>query len=123
MILVKKKNGTWRFCVDYRTLNEITVKDAYPIPIVNEIFDELHGTKYFSKIDLKVGFHQIRLTLEAIPKSAFHTHEGHYKFRVMPFGLCNALSIFQSTMNGIFKSFLNKCVLVYFDDILIYSKD
>lgn len=110
MILVKKKNGTWRFCVDYRTLNEITVKDAYPIPIVNEIFDELHGTKYFSKIDLKVGFHQIRLTLEAIPKSAFHTHEGHYKFRVMPFGLCNALSIFQSTMNVIFKSFLKKCL-------------
>nr|GEV87809.1 putative reverse transcriptase domain-containing protein [Tanacetum cinerariifolium] len=123
ILFVKKKDGSFRMCIDYRELNKLTVKNRYPLPRINDLFDQLQGSSVYSKIDLRSGYHQLRVREEDILKMAFRTRYGHYEFQVMPFGLTNASTVLIDLMNRVCKPYLDRFVIVFIDDILIYSKN
>lgn len=122
VLFVKKPDGSLRMCVDYRAVNKLTVRNRFPIPRIDDLLDSLNGARFFSTLDLKAGYHQIRLAPEDVPRTAFNTPFGHYEYRVLPFGLTNAPATFQTVMNDILRPYLNKFVLVYLDDIMVFSK-
>ena len=120
---MEKKDGTQRMCVDYRLLNDVTIKNKYPFPHIEDLFDQMRGAKVFSKIDLRSGYHQMKIRLSDIPKTAFTTRYGLYEYTVMSFGLTNAHAYFMYLMNKVFMEYLDKFIVVFIDDILIYSKN
>ena len=122
MLFVKKKDGSLRLCIDYQELNKVTVKNKYPLPRIDDLFDQFVGASVLSKIDLRSGYHQLKIKKEDVPKTAFRTRYGHYEFLVLPFGLTNAPAFFMDLMNRVFRPFLDKFVVVLIDDILVYSK-
>ena len=122
MLLVKKKDGSMRLCVDYQQLNKVTIKNRYPLPRIDDLMDQMVGVEVFSKIDLRSGYHQIRVKMEDISKTALRTRYGHYEYFVMPFGVTNAPGVFMKYMNRIFHPFLDRFMVVFIDDILLYSK-
>ncbi|GJV04452.1 putative reverse transcriptase domain-containing protein [Tanacetum coccineum] len=123
VLLVKKKYGSFGMCIDYRELNKLTIKNHYPLPRIDDLFDQLQGSGVYSKIDLRSGYHQLRVRDEDIPKTAFRMRYEHYEFQVMPFGLTNAPVVFMDLMNRVCKPYLDKFVIVFIDDILIYSRN
>jgi hypothetical protein len=122
VLFAKKKDETLRLCIDFRQLNKVTVKNNYPLPRIDDLFDQLKDAKIFSKIDLMSGYHQVRIKEEYISKTTFRTRYGHYEFTVVPFGLSNAPVVFMFLMNGVFREYLDKFFIVFLDDILICSK-
>nr|GEY20624.1 putative reverse transcriptase domain-containing protein [Tanacetum cinerariifolium] len=122
VLFVKKKDRSFRMCIDYRKLNKLTIKNRYPLPRIDDLFDQLQGSQYFSKIDLRSGYRQLKVHEDDIPKTAFKTHYGHFEFTVMPFGLTNAPTVFMDLMNQVCRPYLDKFVTVFIDDILIYFK-
>nr|GEX03789.1 putative reverse transcriptase domain-containing protein [Tanacetum cinerariifolium] len=123
VLFAKKKDGSFRMCIDYRELNKLTVKNRYPLPRIDDLFDQLQGSSVYSKINLRLGYHQLRVREEDIPKTVFRTRYGHYEFQLIPFGLTNAPVVFMDLMNRVCKPYLDKFVIVFIEDILIYSKD
>ncbi|GKF40608.1 putative reverse transcriptase domain-containing protein, partial [Tanacetum coccineum] len=122
VLFVKNKDESFKMCIDYRERNNLTVKNHYPLPRIDDLFDQLQGSSVYSKIDLRSGYHQLRVREEDIPKNTFTTRYSHYEFQVMPFGLINAMAVFVDLMNRVCKPYLDKFVIVFIDDILIYSK-
>ncbi|TYK03368.1 ty3-gypsy retrotransposon protein [Cucumis melo var. makuwa] len=122
VLFVKKKDGSMRLCIDYRELNKVTVKNKYPLPRIDDLFDQLQGATVFSKIDLRSGYHQLRIKDSDVPKTSFRSRNGHYEFIVMSFGLTNPRVVFTDLMNRVFREFLDTFVVVFIDDILIFSK-
>jgi len=122
VLLVKKKDGNMRLCIDYRQLNKVTIKNRYPLSRIDDLMDQLVGARVFSKIDLRSGYHQIKVKDEDMQKTAFRTRYGHYEYTVMPFGVTNAPGVFMEYINRIFHAFLDRFVVVFIDDILLYSK-
>jgi len=123
MLFVKKKDDTLRFCIDYRKLKKLTIKNRYPLSRIDDLFDQLKGEKMFSKIDLRSRYHQVRIKEEDIYETTFHTRYGHYEFVVVPFGLSNALATFMCLMNNVLHSYLDKFMIIFIDDILIYPNN
>ena len=122
VLFVKKKDGTLRMCMDYRELNKVTIKNKYHLPRIDDLFDQLKGASMFSKIDLRSSYHQLKIKESDVPKSAFRSRYGHYEFLMMPFGLTNMPAAFMDLMNRVFKAYLDKSIIVFIDDILIYSR-
>ena len=122
VLFVKKNDGTLRLCIDYRELNLVTIKNTYPLPYIEELFDQLRGAQIFSKLDLRQGYYQVKIKEEDIPKTAFNTRYGHYEWVVMPFDLTNAPVVFMDLMQRVFHPYLDQYVVIFLDNILIYSK-
>lgn len=120
-MFIKEKDDTFWLCIDYRQLNKVTIKNKYSLPRIDNLFDKLKGAQVFLKIDLKSGYHQLRIKEKDIQKTAFKTRYGHYKFLIMPFGLTNAPAMFMDLMNRVFQPYLDKFVVIFIDDILVYS--
>ena len=118
---MKKKDGSFRLCIDYRQLNKVTIRNQYPLPMINELFDQLQGSRVYSKIHLRSGYHQLRVQKSDVTKIAFKTRYRHYEFLMMPFGLTNAPAAFMDLMNRVFQPYLDRFIIVFINDILVYS--
>jgi hypothetical protein len=121
-VICEEERWDLRLCIDFRKLNKVTIKNKYPLPRIDDLFDQLKDERIFSKIDLRSEYHQVRIKDEYISKTVFRTRYGHYEFTVVPFGLSNALVVFMCLMNGVFQEYLDNCIIVFLDEILVYSK-